>query len=183
MGLCGITSGIDLPCKKARGGTREIYLANFDDVTITPVYGAVGSPGGDAGYVTNITMAPGTYFYKFIPTMMSSNLTGTISTNLQNNSVQVEDKVSMTFAGLTAANRNTINTLIDGTLIAVIRDFNGELVIAGEFNGLQLSEGTYGTGTAGTDLSGYTLTLSGFAYGAPRLIDQVYVTIDDLLEP
>jgi len=62
---------------------------------------------------------------------------------------------------LVVAVRNEIKLLAQNTLIAVAKDNNGKYWLVGRQNGIDLTTGTMGTGTAFGDRSGFDLTFAG----------------------
>jgi hypothetical protein len=60
-----------------------------------------------------------------------------------------------------ANTRNEILLLAKNNLMAVVEDANGKYWLLGKSNGLDLTGGNSGSGTAQGDRNGYTLTFSG----------------------
>lgn len=149
---CLLSAGWAKGCKDNAGGLKLILLANKSEVT---------SFTSATGSVTAITMATSSnVWYEFEPNKMSSNWVENIQSNIQNGVIGYEQVLTMIFAKNEAAKRNQVQLLGQGEVYAIVMDYNGKAFLLGEFNGMELTGGNSSSGTALTDLNGWTLTLT-----------------------
>lgn len=156
---CLLTSGWAKGCKDNAGGLKRILLANKGDVT-SFTEGTTGSPAVPSGEIITITMAALASWYEFVPNKMSSNWVENIQANTQNGTIGYEQVLTMIFAKNEATKRNQVALLGQGEVYAIVEDYNGKYFLLGEFNGVELTGGSSASGTALSDLNGWTLTLS-----------------------
>jgi len=170
---CKLTAGIAKGCKDNMGGLRKVWLTNKENIaSFTPAIGST-SPL-DEGIITAITMvtaSPEYVFYEFNPNKDSSNWVENIQSNVQNGTIAYEQVLTLMFAKNEAAKRNQVKLLGQAELVAVVLDKNGKYWILGEENGIELSGGNSASGTAMTDMNGWTLTLSGSERHPAREVD------------
>lgn len=153
MSGCLLNSGWAKGCKDNAGGIKKVLIANTADVA---------SFTSATGSVSAITMsATSSLWYEFVPNKMSSNWVENIQSNPQNGTVGYEQVLTMIFAKNEAAKRNQVQLIAQGEVYAIVIDYNNKYFLLGEFNGLELSGGNSSSGTALTDLNGWTLTLTG----------------------
>lgn len=154
---CLITSGIAKGCKDSLGGIKTVYLANWTNVgTISPTYST-----DTTGIITGMTMSGGTKFYEFVPNKMSSNWVENVQSNVQNGTIAYEQVLTLMLGKNQAATRNQIKLIGQAEVMAIVLDRNEKYWLLGERNGLELSGGNGGSGTAMTDMNGWNLSLSG----------------------
>jgi len=159
---CLLTSGWAKGCKDNAGGLKRILLANKGDVVSFTEGVMAGSPPSTdpSGEIITITMAALASWYEFVPNKMSSNWVENIQANTQNGTIGYEQVLTMIFAKNEAAKRNQVALLGQGEVYAIVEDYNGKYFLLGEFNGVELTGGSSASGTALSDLNGWTLTLS-----------------------
>ena len=179
---CLLTSGIAKGCRDNSGGIKRVLIANKSKVSsIAPAQGAVGTPE-DTGVITSITMASASdYFYEFVPNKMSSNWVENIQSNLQNGTIGYEQVLTLMFAKNEAAKRNQIKLLGQAEVVVMVEDYNNKYWMLGEINGMELSGGNSGSGTALTDMNGWNITLTGMEHEPAREVDSTIV--DALIDP
>ena len=167
---CAITSGYTLDCKDSTGGLVEVYFINKGDVsTMTEA----------SGVITALTKATGKQFYKYELPKQTSSLTETITGSIENGTVFYAQELVIIVNKLTVAVRNQIKLLAQATLLAVGKDQNGRYWLIGYQNGIDLTTGTSGTGTAYGDRSGYSLTFTG---AEPQPMFEVEASVAAALE-
>ena len=87
----------------------------------------------------------------------------------------------MVFSKNDAAKANTVKLLGQSTLIAIVKNNDGTYFLLGETNGLELSAGSYSSGTAYTDLNGWSITLSGGESAPSKEVDSTVITASILV--
>jgi len=128
----------------------EFYVSNFEDITdITKL--------GTPEVIDTIT---GGDWFEYVPNKNSSNAVENVQSSLENGTVGYEQVITMIFGKMEADKRNQIALMGAGTLMIIAKDKNGRFWLYGENDGMVLSGGNTGTGTALTDLNGYNLTFT-----------------------
>lgn len=158
---CALTQGYSLDCKDSVGGIKAVWFIASDDVSsITEA----------SGIVSAITKAGGKVFYKYELVKNTGSLTETVTASVENGTVFYAQELSIVLNKMQANTRNEILLLAKNNLIAVVQDSNSKYWLLGKENGIDITGGTAGTGTAQGDRNGYTLTFSG---GEPALAPEV----------
>lgn len=179
---CLLTSGIAKGCKDNMAGIKTVYLTNSINVTaISPV--PDGTSPADVGVIDTITMAasPNQYFYEFTPNKMSSNWVENIQSNVQNGTIAYEQVLTIILGKNEATKRNQIKLIGQAEVVAIVEDRNGKYWLLGEENGLELTGGNSASGTALTDLNGWSLTLTGQEHDPAREVSASIMAA--LIEP
>ena len=149
---CALTQNYTLDCKDSLGGLKEVYFAAVEDIA---------SYAGSGGTLTAVTMDAGKYFWKYDLVKESSNFAEAVNTNIQNGTVFYAQTLEIILNKLQVNTRNEILLLAKNQLVAIVKDNNNAFWILGKDNGLDLTGGGSGTGTAFGDRNGYTLTFTG----------------------
>lgn len=157
---CLLTQGWAKGCKDNAGGLKRILLANKGDVVSFTEGVTSGSLPDPSGEIIAITMDALASWYEFVPNKMSSNWVENIQANAQNGTIGYEQVLTMIFAKNEAKKRTQVALLGQGEVYAIVEDYNGKYFLLGEFNGCELTGGSSSSGTALSDLNGWTLTLS-----------------------
>jgi hypothetical protein len=149
---CALTQGYVLDCKDSLGGMTEVmFIAKADVTTITEA----------SGVITTITKAAGKRFYKYELVKETANFVENINASVENGTVFYQQELTIVLNKLQANTRNEILLLAQSLLVAIAKDNNGKYWYLGKNNGLDITAGNSGTGTAIGDRSGYTLTFTG----------------------
>ena len=176
-----LTSGWPKGCKDNAGGLKRILLANKDEV-LAFTEDTTGSLPVPSGEITDITMIAGAMFYEFVPNKMSSNWVENIQANAQNGTIGYEQVLTMIFAKNEAAARNRVVLLGQGEVYAIVEDYNGKYFLLGEFNGCELTGGSSSSGTALSDLNGWTLTLTAMEPEPAKEVTAAAIATLDIVE-
>ena len=166
---CALTQGYSLDCRDSLGGITEVYFIEKANVTIT---------APTSGSISAITKVAGKRFFKYELVPGTASLTENINANVQNGTVFYAQELSIVLNKLQTATRNEILLLAQNTLVAVVKDNNGQTFLLGYLYGLNLTGGNGATGTAQGDRSGYTLTFSASEKQlAPAVADGVFTAL------
>jgi len=143
---CDISSGRLRACKEFNGGVSSVYFLNFVEDAFTIV-------GGEATAINPLVTAVYEYqidgdTHNLVENFVGDKNTGT-SVNTQT--------LTMMSKGMDAVTSAQLNTLIYGKVIAVVKDRNGKYIACGLYDGMDFSIDAT-TGSAKTDMNGYTLT-------------------------
>lgn len=155
---CDISAGRALACKEFLGGVGSIYLFNGIDnpFTVANALATAINPLLTDVYEFKINGDGSGVEQSFV----SDRNTGT-SVNTQTTTAILK--------GVDAATSNTLNNLVKGHPMAVVKDRNGGYYAIGIYDGIDFTV-VQTTGTAKAELVGYTLTgLSMTGELAPRL--------------
>lgn len=149
---CALTQGYTLDCKDSLGGIKAAwFIAHQDVASVTET----------EGVVTAITKDAGKVFYKYQLVRNTSSLTENVTASVENGTVFYAQELTIILNKMQANTRNEILLLAKNNLMVVVEDANGNYWLLGKNNGLDLTGGNSGSGTAQGDRNGYTLTFSG----------------------
>tara|TARA_R110000803_G_scaffold87040_1_gene153638 strand:- start:125 stop:673 length:549 start_codon:yes stop_codon:yes gene_type:complete len=175
---CPLTVGYNLDCRDSLGGVKSVRIATLAD------WVSLGATvvSGDVTAVT-ATSPASQVFWKYEQLKETSSLTETINASAQNGTVYYSPEVAIVISKLATAMRNEIKLLAQNRLVAIV-ETNDEVpsyFVVGVSNGLDVSAGTSGTGTAYADLQGYNITMSGMEAAPMLKLAPSILTIDALL--
>lgn len=171
---CGAVTltSIDARCDTSIGGIKAIMIANKDDVT------AVVSGAQDR--VTTITLASGAKFEKWKFRKNTGSYSSSFATDPAIGNTTVTTTVSLQFSGAEATKRVAIQSALNANAVVLVQDMYDEWLYLGMENEVTITECTMTSGTASSDLSGFTLTFTDIASELPHFVDTT-VDIDALL--
>ena len=168
---CDITSGFTLGCRDNAGGVKTVYIlgdtgAAVDSYTTAGTNGEIDSMTGTGN------------FYEFELVKQTSSFTEAINADDAAGTVFFQQDLVMVFHKMEASKRNQIKLLAQApNLKVVVEDNNGKQFFLGAHNGLTLSAGTAGTGTAFSERNGYEITLTGLEPEGAQELDGTLSTI------
>lgn len=144
---CSITlKGIPAECKNSMGGIRAIWLAPYEKDALS-VSAGVG------------TIAA-TNFKRFNTRKNVCSMTSTATIDATNGTNYMSTELNIVFARMDADKRIELNTLINGDVMAVVADSNGEYWFLGKDEPVNVTALTSQTGTAKADGNSYNVTLT-----------------------
>jgi len=149
---CVLTQGVPIDCRDSMGGAKSFHLIAFADVTTVT---------SALGVVTAIVKATGKRFWKYVPAKETSYLKETITSSVQNGTIYYAQEIMMALTKMQANLRNEIMILGQVRIMAIVTDANNKPWLVGSDNGLDLTAGEGGTGTAPGDRNGYSVTFTG----------------------
>jgi hypothetical protein len=169
---CYISSGIALGCSDALGSLKKIYV----------VGGATGEVTGytyDAdGAITGATSSTGTTIYGFELKRNTSSLTQNTTKSFEQGTVYWEQLLVAVFYKYDQDKRNQLLILGQNDNLQIIAvDQNDTQYMVGQVNGMYLSAGVAGTGTALGDRNGFELTFSGQEPVPARVIEGALASV------
>jgi hypothetical protein len=172
MSTCYISSGIALGCSDSLGSLKEIYVVGGATGEITAVtYDADGA-------ITGSTVASGTTIYSFQLKRNTSSLTQNTTKSYENGTVYWEQLLVAVFYKYDQDKRNQLLILGQNDQLQIIAvDQNDTQYYLGQVNGMYLSAGVAGTGTALGDRNGFELTFSGAEPQPSRVINGALATV------
>lgn len=153
---CDIANGRVEACKDSVSGIDAIYIINYgidypDDVTFSAVAGEEDVITAVAGVTT---------LYKF-ELKGANSFEQTIQTSRDNGTTFFEQVVVAQLKRQDFTTHKTVKLLSYGRPHIVVRDRNLNFFLAGLERGCDVTAGTFSTGSALGDFSGYNLTFTG----------------------
>lgn len=168
-------TSIDGRCDTSIGGIKRILIANRDDVTAT-----IADTGNDLKYVTSIKLASGKKFEQW----RFRKQTGSYSTELAIDdaigTVAVTTNVALQFTKAEAEKRLAIQSAINASSVVIVEDMFGQYIYLGLDQDVTVSAASMQSGTATSDLNGFTLTLTDISTEMPHFVDPS-IDVDALL--
>ena len=144
-------SGLTRDCSNSMGGIKEVYIANFDDVSGVTITSDI---------ITTISMVGAAKFKKYSFRPQTAELVSTPQVNSENGVAYIQSVLTMQFAKMDTTKRLEINALSLGDLALVVVDNNGKMWYLGKDNPVTASGGDSGTGKAFTDPNRYGIQLT-----------------------
>ena len=167
---CALTQGYTLDCRDSLGGIVEVYFTEAANVTATTEA---------SGVITSLTKDTGKRFWKYALVKDTSMFNQTITASVANGTVFYTQELQIILNKLQTNTRNEILLLAQNSLVAVVKDSNGNYWYLGKTRGIDLTAGSAATGTAQGDRSGFTLTFSGAEPAmAPSVAQAVYSALE-----
>ena len=161
-------NGIAAACETNVGGIREVYIANYDDVTAIEV-------DATTNMIDTITMETGKKFYKYLFKKNTSSLTSTLNVDPTAGVNFVQSDLALVFAKQETVKRMEIAKLSLGELRVIIKDANGKYWFLGYEEFVSATAGTAETGVNRTDGNRYTITLTDYSSSYPYEVDSSIV--------
>jgi hypothetical protein len=148
---CALTAGYSQDCRDSMGGVKSLYIIEWANVTYTVA----------SNVVTAVDNATSKRWWKYNPAKFTGMAKETINASVENNSVFYGQEITFPLGKQQTTTRNEILLLAQNKLAIVVEDQNGKFWLYGRNNGMDLTGGEAGTGTAAGDRNGYTLTFTG----------------------
>lgn len=151
---CKINKGLNkADCQFLIGGVKNIYLANFEDITSF-------TDNNSDNILDTVTMSTsGLVFYKFETAKNTSSYTTVLQVN--GGVKNVLHTVDLFVPNNSQESRDLLELLSLGTFVAIVEDRMGKKIVLGKLNGLEATVGDFNSGVAETDQSSLHVTLAG----------------------
>lgn len=164
MGCLQTLNGIAASCDTNVGGVREVFIANFDDVTAIEV-------DGTSNMISTITMDTGKKFKQYFFKKNTSSLTSTLNVDPAAGVNFVQSDLNLVFAKQETVKRMEIAKLSLGELRVIVKDANGKYWFLGQEEFVSATAGTAETGVNRTDGNRYNITLTDYSSSYPYEVD------------
>ena len=149
---CDLTTGFTVGCNDSTGGIAEFWFANMvDDFAVAE------SATGEASSITGT----GLIYYKYETTNAqgaASVINDNPTVNDQNGTSYFDQTCTYVLNKMDTAKRNEVKMLARAKLSVIVKDNNGVYWLMGKVNGVRMTAGDTGTGTALGDRNGYSLS-------------------------
>jgi len=152
-----LTKGRVEACKDSVGGLAAVYFLPYDTV----VRDQITYDGTDTDVITFLGEAPPIDIYKYELKSTSNTFEQTVNSSRDTGTTYYEQVMNLTFKKLTKEDNKELKLMAYGRPLVVVEDNNGNLFVAGLEHGMDVTGGSVVTGGAMSELSGYTLTLTG----------------------
>lgn len=154
-------------CGFRRGGVNTIiYAANLGD--IAEISSTLNDKEMDTitMNINPITTQP--YFWYQLA--FKKNTAGGSNEGVFGNNKYMNQTLTLGVEGITKQSLAVLETMADGEIVFIVKDFENKYHVFGRIGGLEMSALTYGTGTAADDMYGGTIT---FTSAEPELSNLV----------
>jgi hypothetical protein len=155
--------GINAKCDTSAGGIKRVLLAQKEDVTIKTV--------DEQGVITEITMASGKYFVQWLFRKNTGNYSTSLTSDPAIGAQAVTTDLNLQFTKAEATKRLEIQSAINAAAVVIIEDMYGQYILLGKDNEVTVTAVNQQSGTAISDLNGYTLTLQDVSLELPHFVD------------
>ena len=156
-------TGINAKCDTSAGGIKRVLLAQKDDVTIGNV--------DELGVITQITMASGKHFVQWLFRKNTGNYSTSLTSDPAIGTQTVTTDLNLQFTKAEATKRLEIQSAINAAAVVIIEDMYGQYILLGKDNEVNVTAVNQQSGTAISDLNGYTLTLQDVSLELPHFVD------------
>lgn len=150
---CNIDSGRIVDCKNSLGGLKTVYIGNYIDMVSQTEFAAVTSD--------TVTAIKAQDFFEFELRPELSSLVVNYQADAASGTTFFEQILSLTFQKLDATDIATIKELCQGRPNIWVLDNNQKCWLIGAEFGCNVSGGNIQTGVAYSDMSGFTMDLTG----------------------
>lgn len=172
---CTLSSGRTEPCKDVVGGLRNVYIINFEASNYEPTDDATETTLEIKGLSRVGATATNVQSYKF-ELKGNSSYTENLQASRENGTLAFEQVLELQLKKLTKESHKEIKALSFGRPHIIVEDYNGNLFLTGREHGMEVTGGTIVTGTAMSDMSGYTLTFTGMERKPSQFINKTSAT-------
>lgn len=156
-------NGINAKCDTSAGGIKRVLIAQKDDVTIGTV--------DENGVITEITLAEGKYFVQWLFRKNTGSYTTALTSDPAIGTQAVTTDLNLQFTKAEATKRLEIQSAINAAAVVIIEDMYGQYILLGKDNEVSVTAVNQQSGTAVTDLNGYTLTFQDTSLELPHFVD------------
>ena len=168
MACSQVLNGIAASCDTNVGGVREIYIANYSDVSAVEVDEV-------SNMIKTITMADSAKFKKYAFKKNTSSMTSTLNVDPANGVNFVQTDLTVVFAKQETVKRMEIAKLSLGELRVIVLDANGKYWFLGQEEFVSATSGSAETGTNRTDGNRYQIVLTDYSSSYPYEVDPTIV--------
>jgi hypothetical protein len=162
---CFISSGVQLGCSDGIGGIKKIYVVGGGGEVTGYTYSVDGS-------ITGATSTTGTTLYGFELKRNTSSLAQNVQKSFENGTIFFEQVLTAILFKYDQEKRNQLKILSQNDQIQIVAiDQNDVQYLLGQVNGMYLSGGSAGTGTAFGDRNGFEMIFTGQEQEPARVIE------------
>ena len=156
-------TGINAKCDTSAGGIKRVLLAQKDDVTIGNI--------DEMGVITEITLATGKHFVQWLFRKNTGNYSTSLTSDPAIGTQAITTDLNLQFTKAEATKRLEIQSAINAAAVVIIEDMYGQYILLGLDNEVAVTQVNQQSGTAISDLNGYTMTLQDVSLELPHFVD------------
>lgn len=160
--------GINAKCDTSAGGIKRVLLAQKDDVTIGNI--------DEMGVITEITLATGKHFVQWLFRKNTGNYSTSLTSDPAIGTQAITTDLNLQFTKAEATKRLEIQSAINAAAVVIIEDMYGQYILLGKDNEVSVTAVNQQSGTAISDLNGYTLTLQDVSLELPHFVDPAIIS-------
>ena len=164
-------NGISAQCHTAAGGIKRVLIAQKEDVDIKTV--------DENGVITEITMADGKYFVQWLFRKNTGSFTTSLTSDPAIGTQAVTTDLNLQFTKAEATKRLEIQSAINAAAVVIIEDMYEQYILLGEDTEVSVTAVNMQSGTATTDLNGFTLTLQDVSTKLPHFIKEEFAASEE----
>ena len=157
-------NGINAKCDTSAGGIKRVLIAQKDDVLKIVV-------AEETGIINDIEMADGKYFVQWLFRKNTGSYTTSLTSDPAIGTAAVTTDLNLQFTKAEATKRLEIQSAINAAAVVIIEDMYGQYILLGKDNEVSVTAVNQQSGTAVTDLNGYTLTFQDVSLELPHFVD------------
>ena len=146
---CNLTQGRQEVCKESVGGLQGVYFLNYTTGSFTT---------NASGLITALPSGSTVYYYELKGT---SAYTETVNSSRDNGTTFFAPELTLNLKKLTNEMTTQLKLMAYGRPQIIVWTKNGDALLAGQTEGMDVTGGTIGTGAALGDLYGYSVTFTG----------------------
>lgn len=161
---CEISAGRATSCKDATGGIKGIYIHNYDEWYNNATTEISSDPANEIGDISAYgdgATASAFNVYYFALRREMANLEISVNSDPTTGTTFFEQTLTVDFIKLTLEDSNTLRVLAYGRPQIIVEDNQGNLLMLGAKNGMDVTGGTISTGQAFGDKNGMQITFTG----------------------
>lgn len=168
MPSCGnITSGYTRSCENIASGIKNIWLANYSDVTVW------SAATNDT--IVGATSAP--TFFKYEIREGTCSAGEEIVANAQWGSKNIRQNLELVFIGQGQNQRSAANDLLGARLTALYQNEEGKYILYGTSKALEVNAGTGTNGVQAGEENTIKLTISGLSNEFAPTVSSTYAAV------
>lgn len=157
-------NGINAKCDTSAGGIKRVLIAQKDDVQTITV-------DSTTGVIDTITMVSGKTFVQWLFRKNTGSYTTSLTSDPAIGTQVVTTDLNLQFTKAEATKRLEIQSAINAAAVVIIEDMYGQYILLGKDNEVSVTAVNQQSGTAVTDLNGYTLTFQDVSLELPHFVD------------
>lgn len=176
-------NGISAQCHTATGGIKRVLIANRDNVEI-------GTPDAE-GVITTITLKDNEYFAQWYFRKNTGSFTTSLTSDPTIGTQAVTTELNLQFTKVEAVKRLEIQSAINAAAVVIVElqdkikdedsgTLKNQFILLGYDNEVSITSVNMQSGTAATDLNGFTLTFQDVSVELPYFVDDSI--IDNLVK-
>ena len=164
---CDLSSGRTRACYDSVAGIKAVYFADYGTL------GAITYDITDTDVITTFAGTP--EFFQYDLKGNANTYTEVVNKVVDNGTAAFTQTLQFTLPKLTKTASKELKLLMYGSPHVIVEDYNGNLLVMGLINGADITGGGMVTGGSRSDLSGWTITMTGEEQTSANFLDDTIV--------